>query len=364
MIKLPRLEKDISSCAVFGMMSEEGRKMDCSGAVKAIALMHERSNGLGGGFAAYGIYPEYADSYAFHLFYDNENSKKITEEFLNKSFEVKKDEEIPTKKTAGIKNEPILWRYFLKARENNHESSIDDFVVKSVMYINSQISGSYVVSSGKNMGVFKAAGFPEDVAEFYRLDKYQAYSWTAHGRFPTNSPGWWGGSHPFGLLDLTVVHNGEISSYGTNKRYLEMFGYKCELLTDTEVITYLFDLLLRKHKLPLEIACKAVASPFWEDIERMERKEQELLKTLRIVYASALVNGPFAIVLGHSKGLVGLTDRVKLRPLVAARKDDMLYLSSEESGIKEVCKNPDRLWMPKAGEPVIGELKNKDGSNL
>ena len=31
--------------------------------------MHDRSNGLGGGFAAYGIYPEYRDFYAFQDVY-------------------------------------------------------------------------------------------------------------------------------------------------------------------------------------------------------------------------------------------------------------------------------------------------------
>ncbi len=30
--------------------------------------MHDRSNGLGGGFAAYGIYPEYKDFFALHMF--------------------------------------------------------------------------------------------------------------------------------------------------------------------------------------------------------------------------------------------------------------------------------------------------------
>ena len=33
--------------------------------------MHDRSNGLGGGFAGYGIYPEYRDFYAFHIFFDD-----------------------------------------------------------------------------------------------------------------------------------------------------------------------------------------------------------------------------------------------------------------------------------------------------
>lgn len=89
------------------------------------------------------------------------------------------------------------------------------------------------------MGCFKAVGYPEDVGEFYMLDQYEAYIWTAHGRFPTNTPGWWGGAHPFNILDWSIVHNGEISSYDTNRRYIEQFGYICTMQTDTEVITYL-----------------------------------------------------------------------------------------------------------------------------
>ena len=82
------------------------------------------------------------------------------------------------------------------------------------------------------MGTFKAVGYPEDIGIFYKLDEYEGYSWTAHGRYPTNTPGWWGGAHPFALLDSSVVHNGEISSYDANRRFMEMFGYKCTLQTE------------------------------------------------------------------------------------------------------------------------------------
>ena len=68
--------------------------------------------------------------------------------------------------------------------------SEDEFTCRAVIKINDRISGAYVFSSGKNMGVFKAVGFPEDVGEFYRLEEYSGYSWTAHGRYPTNTPGW------------------------------------------------------------------------------------------------------------------------------------------------------------------------------
>jgi glutamate synthase domain-containing protein 1 len=105
----------------------------------------------------------------------------------------------------------------------------------------------HLLLRGKDMGVFKGVGFPEDVAEFFCLEDYQGYLWSCHSRFPTNTPGWWGGAHPFNILDWTVVHNGELSSYGINRRYLEMYGYKCTMQTDTEVLTAV-DLLMRRQR--------------------------------------------------------------------------------------------------------------------
>jgi glutamate synthase domain-containing protein 1 len=40
-----------------------------------------------------------------------------------------------------------------------------------------------------------------------------------------------------------------------------------------------------------------------------------------------------------------------------AEKDDMVFMSSEESSIREVCPELDRVWAPKAGEPVIVEVE-------
>ena len=51
-------------------MDRSGGRHDGSDIVKSIELMHDRSNGLGGGFAAYGIYPAYRDLYAFHVMYE------------------------------------------------------------------------------------------------------------------------------------------------------------------------------------------------------------------------------------------------------------------------------------------------------
>ncbi len=353
-----RFSKDISGCGLSGIINTKGKMISGEKIVNSIVLQTDRGNGLGAGYAAYGIYPDYADYYAFHIMYDDFAAKEETEALLEKLSDVVYYEEIPTQTTERIKISPLLMRYFLrpvveKAPRELRLLKEDDIIVNIVMRINGFVDGAYVFSSGKNMGVFKGVGFPKDIAEFYRIDEYEAYIWTAHNRFPTNTPGWWGGAHPFTLLDWSIVHNGEISSYGINKRYLEMYGYQLTLLTDTEVVAYLLDLLIRKMGLDIKSACVALASPFWKDIDN---EDGAVFKAIRMIFGSALLNGPFAILFAFSDGIVGLNDRVKLRPLVAGIKGDFVYMASEEAAIREVCPDPERVWAPKAGEPVIVKL--------
>jgi len=124
-------------------------------------------------------------------------------------------------------------------------------------------------------------------------------------------------------------------------------------------MAYLFDLLVRRHGLDLELVGEVLASPFWSQIEREgDPQRRALLQAIRMIYGSALVNGPFAVVVANSTCMVGLNDRIKLRPLVAATSGQRLYISSEEAAIRTVCPRPDRVWMPKAGEPTIGRLNH------
>ena len=208
------------------------------------------------------------------------------------------------------------------------------------------------------MCTFKAVGFPEDVGDYYKLDEYEGYSWTAHGRYPTNTPGWWGGAHPFTLLDYSVVHNGEISSYDANRRFIEMFGYKCTLQTDTEVITYILDYLVRVKKLTLEEAANVIAAPFWSTIEnKKDEYEKNKLRYLRTVFPSLLITGPFSIVLGFDGGLMALNDRLKLRSMVAGEKDERVFIASEEAAIRVMEPDAENVFAPAGGEPVIVKVK-------
>jgi glutamate synthase domain-containing protein 1 len=352
-------DKDFAGCSIFGMMNLEGNRFGSKDPVRAISNMHDRSNGLGGGFAVYGIYPDFKDYYAFHVMYLSRDAKEKTDKILASYFNIIYDEEMQTK-PANVIDPPLMWRYFVEPKKNRPKTQTeDDCVIEAVMRINTETGKAFVFSSGKNMGVFKGVGFPEDIADYFRLDEYQGYLWSCHGRFPTNTPGWWGGAHPFNILDWTVVHNGELSSYGINRRYLEMYGYKCTLQTDTEVLAYAVDLLMRKQQLPIEVVSQILAAPFWSEIDQMEPEKKATLTVLRQTYSSLLMNGPFSIIIAHHGEMIGLTDRIKLRPMMAATKGDMLYLSSEEASIRLVAPMLDRLWAARGGEPLIGRVGDK-----
>ncbi|EHP87901.1 class II glutamine amidotransferase [Methanotorris formicicus] len=357
-------------CGIIGFISREQKLISGEKIATALNCLRERGNGKGAGYVGYGIYPKYSDKYAIHVFLDPKDCDEIREKVkytLEKYGYVVKDEEIPVEEGV-LDKEFVSWRFFYEFDER-YKLFEEDKMVELVMEINDKIDGAFVFSSGKNLGVFKAAAWPHEVAEYFKIDKYKGWMWISHARYPTNTRGWWGGAHPFNLLNWSVVHNGEITSYGTNKRYVESFGYKCKLLTDTEVVTYLLDLLVRKHKLPIEYAATALAPRFWDEIERMPEEEKKVHEAIRMTYGSAMLNGPFAIIVGTHEGMLfmngdiesgnamlGLTDRIKLRPLIAAEKDDLFFVSSEEAAIRAICPDLDRVWMPDAGKMVIAKV--------
>ena len=95
-----------SGCAISAMISKEGRRVNGEKIMQSMVPMHDRSNGLGGGFAAYGIYPEYRDFYALHIFYNDNSDREECERFLREMFEIVKaemtNEKIPVPEVPDV----------------------------------------------------------------------------------------------------------------------------------------------------------------------------------------------------------------------------------------------------------------------
>jgi glutamate synthase domain-containing protein 1 len=140
-----------------------------------------------------------------------------------------------------------------------------------------------------------------------------------------------------------------------------MYGYKCTLLTDTEVIAYIIDYLHRKKGLTMQESAWVVAAPFWQTIERMPEQDRQLHQYLRMAFSSLLINGPFSIIVGFDNGIMALNDRLKLRSMVVGEKDDMVYIASEESAIRIIAPVLDKIYAPTGGEPFIATLNGTEG---
>jgi glutamate synthase domain-containing protein 1 len=345
-------------CGIAGLISHHMLKENGARIKKGIALQNDRGNGLGAGYAAYGIYPECEQLYALHVMAQDTAGMQEVKKFIDENFLLHYEDDIPVWDKV-ITDHPIFRRFYVEPRDAKlTDGKDDDYTIEKVMQINATFSGAFVFSSGKNMGVFKGVGTPADIYDFFQLDNYEGYIWLAHNRFPTNTPGWWGGAHPFNLLDWSIVHNGEISSYGINRRYLESFGYVCRMQTDSEVVAYLLDLLIRRHGLSIKDATMVLAPPYWASTERMEDKElQDKLITLKVIYESAMLNGPFAILAASNEGIFSITDNTKLRPMITGRAGDYSYFASEVSALYEMDENLETVVTPRAGQPCVVMLE-------
>jgi glutamate synthase domain-containing protein 1 len=358
----PPGDRNPSACGITALFNMDKKEISGKKITDMICLMRERENGQGAGFAVYGLFPKYRDQYCIQVLLDHpegwEQPKAGVEELLHQHTDIIEEQRVYVKKGV-FKEYPMVWRFFVDPKKGTEDG--DELIKDIMMHINARIDGAFCMSGGKDMAVFKGSGWAEDIADFYKVRDIKGYMWSFHSRFPTNTPGWWGGAHPFSMVGHAVVHNGEITSYGTNVEYLKELGYQCRLMTDTEPLIYIFDYIVRKTRYPPEIAFQiatmAMAPPYWREIDRMPEPLKKWATYIRMVHRWGMANGPFSIVLttdNPQPTMIGHTDRKKLRPLIAAVSEDesTFYLSSELNSIHEVDDTRD-FWQPDPGKSVI-----------
>ena len=75
------------------------------------------------------------------------------------------------------------------------------------------------------------------------------------------------------------------------------------------------------------------------------------------LFSNLLITGPFSIGFGWDGGLMALNDRLKLRSMITAEKDDRVFIASEEAAIRAMEPDVCNLYAPSGGEPVIVRVK-------
>jgi len=65
-------------CGIIGVLDKHRESLDGAKIKEALSMMNERGSGEGAGYVAYGIYPEYKDYFALHVFFDNIRENKAS----------------------------------------------------------------------------------------------------------------------------------------------------------------------------------------------------------------------------------------------------------------------------------------------
>ena len=63
-------------CGIIGVIDRKRELMDGSSIKQALSKMDERGSGEGAGYVAYGVFPEFKNYYAIHVFFDNIHESK------------------------------------------------------------------------------------------------------------------------------------------------------------------------------------------------------------------------------------------------------------------------------------------------
>ena len=196
----------------------------------------------------------------------------------------------------------------------------------------------WILQASKTLEVWKSIGWPREVATAYRLEGRESTAWIGHTRYPTNSPGFrpWL-AHPFSSGETVIVHNGDLSSYGANKRMIMyntgLYGFTGN---DSEAIAHLVEMLYRDGYNPLDVVEALIhgKGPRW-----------------------ARLDGPYAVIYIHgtSHGPIfsAFTDKHHFRPLYVARRNEKIYVASEAAAIKAMDPVAKPVMLRGAGYLIV-----------
>lgn len=320
-------------CGIFGVLAKPGApRVPGAVAVRAMRVVRHRGSGLGAGFARARLPDERA---TLRAFVDGEPRVPALKRALENAGFLFDD--------AGRLAHPrpgTLPVWTVRPLE------VPERARRAIDRVNDSFregNAARVFQGARGLTVWKDVGHPDDVAAAHALAGETGDAWIAHTREPTNSPGrlpvW---SHPFAAGEVAIVHNGDVSSFGANVRYLRKRGYTSFTGTDSEVVAILLHHLLEERGLSPGDAARTLVDPTRGDAPAD--------------LAGAALDGPFAIAATWATPteslLMVLVDRAKLRPVVLGEDERAWYAASEESQIRAV--SPDaRVWTPEPGAAFL-----------
>lgn len=407
LIKQAGIEAEEGGCGVTGFACNipvSGRHI-----FEPSVQMHNRGNGKGGGLAAVGLTPAKLgvdrdvldqDFLLQVALLDESVLPEMETRFVRPYFRIDHEAFVETiddyRDIPGLEvKPPAVKRYFVRVKPEAlavfqkarclerlpAEKAEEEFVYQNTFQLNLALYSSlgekraFVLSHGRNMMILKIVGYAEQVAQYYKLENFDAHIWIAHQRYPTKGRVWHpGGAHPFIGLDEALVHNGDFANYYSVTEYLKQRNVYPLFLTDTEVSVQVFDLLNRVYGYPLEYIIEALAPTTEMDFDHLPEEKQRLYRQIQAAHIHGSPDGPWFFIIARTDvrnkqyQLIGITDTAMLRPQVfALQKGDVEIglICSEKQAIDATLESlakedarfgtiADKYWNARGGSYTDG----------
>ncbi|MED6339238.1 MAG: glutamine amidotransferase [SAR324 cluster bacterium] len=193
------------------------------------------------------------------------------------------------------------------------------------------VEGAEIISLGSALELIKDLGDAGVVSGQYNLDKFNGTHAIGHTRMATESDVDIRSAHPYWAYpfnDVSVVHNGQLTSYWNWRRTLEHRGHRFMSNCDSELIAvYLADKM--DNGVELETAMK-------DSLDELD--------------------GVFTYVVATSDRLGMAKDLMAAKPMVLYESDNFVALASEEVAIRSIFPHEIDTFDPYEGEVRVWQL--------
>jgi glutamate synthase domain-containing protein 1 len=187
------------------------------------------------------------------------------------------------------------------------------------------IDGVEILSLGRALELIKDLGDAAQVSSQYDLGGFAGSHGIGHTRMATESDVDIRSAHPYWAYpfsDVSVVHNGQLTNYWSNRRALERRGHRFMSNCDSELIAvYVADQIDRGN-----------------DLEAAMRRSIDEL------------DGVFTYLVATSDSLGMAKDVMAAKPMVLYESDDFIAMASEEVAIRSIFPHEIDTFDPYEGE--------------
>lgn len=223
---------------------------------------------------------------------------------------------------ATIKNQKAATEY-----SHRYVFSFDGDMRRLIDFIE-DIDGVEVLSVGHALELIKDLGDSTTVSEQYGLGEFQGTHAIGHTRMATESDVDIRSAHPYWAYpfsDVSVVHNGQLTNYWTNRRDLERRGHRFMSNCDSELIAvYIAD-----------------------RIDKGQTLEDAMKDSV------AYLDGVFSYMIATSDQLGMAKDVMAAKPMVIYESDEFVGLASEEIAIRSIFPREIDTFDPYEGEVLV-----------